>query len=136
MPYNRQFYSGEQYRHGTNLCQFFRTLLLSSLITAITLAVYSYAFYTIIILPFILFPSHSIAHNLLIFVEILLTVTCVLGLLAVVGIGLDRYISHRHSLPKQPTKPPGFAALAWAYAVAVKHQFCPTITFDEKPYDQ
>src|ERR1700761_3419855 len=50
---------------GTNICEFFRVLTLGTLVGLASLALFCYIFFSIFILPFLLFPAKSVGAAIL-----------------------------------------------------------------------
>lgn len=122
----RNFSSEEKYYHGTNICHFFRTLLLGNLIAAVTLATYGLLLWAII-LPFLLFPLVSVGKTVLIVLAMLTTVALTMFIIIGGARGVNHVIQRLNTRPVNTQ--PGFWKLLIHYIVSIKQQFCPIIQF-------
>lgn len=131
---NREF---EARFRGTNLCQFFRTLVWASLVSAWSIGLWAYIAFVLLVLPFLLFNVTTVAMAVGI-----IAVAALVGIATVVIVLVStpevlRWAGNRLSEAKdrmepEPNRPPSFLGVCWAYAVGIKQRFCPTITFKEK----
>jgi hypothetical protein len=114
-----------EYNDGTNLCHFFRTLMWGTLITSATAALYLYAVYVLIYLPFHLFTFHDIS-----FVAMLVTFMLAGVAVLILGVifGLE-YLGRFFRFLQKETVRPSFVRVTMTYLAAVKKKYCPTITF-------
>lgn len=118
------------YEKGTNLCHFFRTILLGSLITVLSLGVWAYMLITLFVMPFVLFQFVSVAITVGIVVAVIaagialaFTVTVLPGVVS----GAYHKFTHRQK-PATHTQT-GLRHVAWSYMMGIKNRFCPTIKF-------
>jgi hypothetical protein len=123
-----------RYRDGTNLCQFFRTLLLGALFSSLWFALYAWIGFVVIVLPFILFHITSIGVFSVTVAGILAGVVGFIALLWGIIIGgsvvFDYIMDRSEKLIDYPKI--GFFTLCFHYIASIKNKFCPTITFVEK----
>lgn len=121
-----------QYAQGTNLCHFFRTMLLGSMVTMLSLGAWAYLLITMFVMPFVLFNFVSVAIAVG-GVVTMFAAALLVALLCTVAPGAVskayNKLMHRHKPPSD--KPPGIAQVIWAYVQGVKNRFCPTIRFDK-----
>lgn len=121
-----------QYAQGTNLCHFFRTLLLGSMVTVLSVGLWAYLLITMFVMPFVLFNFVSLAITVGGVVTMFAVVLAVMFLCSVVPYAVTKaYKKINHRAPAPSDKPPGIAQVAWAYIMGIKNRFCPTIRFDK-----
>lgn len=131
-PQKRDYHNSEHnYRLvGTNLCQFFRVLLIGVIITALTLGMYGYIAFVLLILPFLLFKVYTLGTILLTIIGILCVAAAFVGLIFGIVVGTGRTFRYLHDRnAAQPTGEPSFWGLVLTYLMAIKQRFCPTIKF-------
>ena len=122
----------DQYAQGTNLCHFFRTILLGSMVTLLSVGLWVYLLITMFVMPFVLFNFVSVAITVGGIVTILAAAAAVVLLSTVVPSAVMSAYNKFTNKQKPPSdKPPGIAQVAWAYVMGIKNRFCPTIRFDK-----
>lgn len=123
--------SHEKYIHGTNICHFFRTLVLGTTIMFFVVVLYIWAFFVVFILPLILFQVYSILGIL----GILAFAICGMSLVIAIIFGLMNFGTYVYdkmqNRSNRQDKKPGFFTVMCKYIVSVKQQFCPVIKFEE-----
>lgn len=135
---DRGYTRTERYRAGTNLCHFFRTLLLGSLLFALTLALYFYVLFVLVILPLLTFPALQLAYDA--FLVLAITAGSVaIAMVILIGfpwIGKSWQAWKPAVPPRGPPAEPRFFRLIQQYYRALKDQICPLIVFKERtPHD-
>lgn len=121
-----------QYEQGTNLCHFFRTLLLGSMVAVLSVGLWAYLLITIFVMPFVLFNFVSVAISVGVAITLLAAVVALVLLFTVVPSAMVHAYNKFTNKQKPPSdKPPGIAQVAWAYIMGIKNRFCPTIRFDK-----
>lgn len=121
---------------GTNLCTFFRTILLGTLVALLSLAVWAWVAFVLLVAPFLLFNMTTVAMSVALFVAVL--VAAMLLAAAVVGApDAIRWVARKTSnaVKDAPQHAPTFLQVFGRYLVGVKQRFCPTITIREKNND-
>jgi len=120
----------DRYTQGTNLCHFFRTLMLGSVVTVMSVAVWLYMLITLVVMPFVLFNFVSVAITVGVAVMMfVVVVTCVAVILVAPGAVRAAYNKITNTVKTPSDKPPGIMQVVWAYVVGIKNRFCPTIKF-------
>lgn len=118
---------------GTDLCTFFRTILVGSLITLLNLGLWLYIAGVFFVAPFLLFNITTVAMTLGFLVTV---VTCAFALVvAVVATpGAVKWVAGktRSVVEAAPDATPGFLQVCYRYLVGIKQRFCPTITIRSK----
>jgi len=120
-------------RRGTDLCTFFRTILVGSLIVLANLGLWLYVLGVFFVAPFLLFNITTVA----------MTIGFVIGIIAaafavvVVVIGTPEALKWaaaktRSAVEPAPEKAPTFLQVCYRYLVGIKQRFCPTITIRSK----
>jgi hypothetical protein len=135
---DRGYSRTERYFDGTNLCHFFRTLLFGSLIFGLTVALYAYLFFVVVILPLLLFRTVAVATIVLVILGILAGAA---GFVAILVFGvpwvvqwLNRWGTRwAQANPRPDNQEPGFFRLAYGYYRGLKQQICPLIAFKGDP---
>jgi hypothetical protein len=122
----------EQYTQGTNLCHFFRTLLLGSMVAVLSVGLWAYLLISIFVMPFVLFNFVSVAIS----VGVAITLLAAAVALVLLGTVAPSAVAHAYkkitnSVKPDSDKPPGITQVAWAYIMGIKNRFCPTIRFDK-----
>ena len=121
---------------GTNLCQFFRTLLWGAMIGAWSIALWAYMAFVALVLPFLLFNVTSIAMHIAIvfgmtsaFISIIVALFMIPNAASWIRTRISNITTNEN-----PDRPPGFLRVCWRYIVGIKNRFCPTITFKENDH--
>jgi len=120
-------------RRGTDLCTFFRTILLGSVIVLANLGLWLYVLGVFFVVPFLLFNITTVA----------MTIGFVIGIIAaafavvVVVIGTPEALKWaarktRSAVEAVPDATPTFLQVCYRYLVGIKQRFCPTITIRSK----
>jgi hypothetical protein len=121
---------------GTNLCTFFRTMLLGTVVVLLNLAVWAWVAFVMLVAPFLLFNMTTVAMSVGLFVVAVLAAM----LLAAAVVGAPdaiRWVARKTSnaVKEAPQHAPTFLQVFGRYLVGVKQRFCPTITIREKNND-
>jgi hypothetical protein len=120
----------ERFARSTNLCQFFRTLLLGTLVFLIVLGIEGYLLYAILIQPFLIFGTSSIMRVCIVAIAAISILAVFVGFIALVVYGVRRFFWWVEHRPKgTPHHRPQFVDVAVSYYRAIKQQICPTIAF-------
>ncbi len=121
---------------GTDLCTFFRTILLGTLITLLNLSLWIYIVGVFFVVPFLLFNITTLAMT------IGFAVAVIAGALAVVVVVVAtpeavKWAARktRAAVEAAPEKAPTFLQVCYQYLVGIKQRFCPTITIRSKNHD-
>jgi hypothetical protein len=121
-----------KYAQGTNLCDFFRTILLGTLITMLSLAIWAYMIITVFVMPFVLFNFVSVAVTVGVWLAAVMALfLLVIVLTTVPTVVLDAYDRFTHTIKAPSDKPPSLTQVTWVYLKGIKNRFCPTIRFDK-----
>jgi hypothetical protein len=112
-------YREKQYKNGTNLCHFIRTLLYGSLALFLLTFLYTYIIY-VIVLPFILFPYMEVIITIAMTIFVIISTTSVFLILI-------EWKESRSSTVKN--NPAAFMTIIKLYYISWKEKFCPTINF-------
>jgi len=137
----RGYTRAERYRTGTNLCHFFRTLLLGSLLFALIVAFYCYLFFVAVILPLMLFPTLFVAQTVLLMLFAFGSSAGLIAGLLLCGPKVSHWLGgwtarRRAKHPPRVASGPGFWRTAFSYYRAVKAEICPIVAFKEMaPHD-
>ena len=122
--------NANRYSQGTNLCHFFRTLMLGSLVTVLSVAVWAYMLITMLVMPFVLFNFVSVAVTVGVVVTMFAVIVGVVAVIAVAPAVIAGAAARVNNKVKDTAQsPPGLARVAWAYVMGIKNRFCPTIKF-------
>ena len=118
-----------KYENGTNLCHFFRTLLLGSIVTILSISLWFSMAWTVLIMPWITFSAASIA-------TVVLVLMLIVGTLVAVVVGAFsapaaiKWVSGKaQTVLVNSDGKPSFAAVVASYLAGIKSRFCPTIRF-------
>ena len=132
-PYTRAHRALER---GTDLCTFFRTILLGTVIALLNLGLWLYILGVLFVAPFLLFNITTVAMTMG------LAVAVIAGALVVVAVvvGTPKAVKWaarktRAAVDSAPEKAPGFLQVCYQYLVGIKQRFCPTITIRSKNHD-
>jgi len=120
-------------RRGTDLCTFFRTILVGSLITLLSLSLYLYILGVFFVAPFLLFNITTVAMT----VGFVVAVVAGAFALVVVVMGTPEAVKWaarktRSAVEAAPHKAPSFLQVCYRYILGIKQRFCPTITIRSK----
>ena len=121
---------------GTDLCTFFRTILLGTLVVLLNLAVWAWVAFVMLVMPFLLFNVTTVAMTVGLFV--VLFAAAMLVATAVVGAPeAIRWVARKTSsaVKKAPQRAPTFLQVFGRYLIGVKQRFCPTITIKDNNND-
>ena len=121
---------------GTDLCTFFRTILVGTLIALINAGFWLYLVGVFFVAPFLLFNITTVAMSVGLIVGILVAAVAVVAVVVAAPEAVKW--ARRKATPalnKAPDQAPTFLQVAWRYVVSVKQRFCPTITIQEKNLD-
>lgn len=125
-----------KYANGTNLCHFFRILMWGNLLFVLTLAAYGYVFFTVFILPLILFKFVSVGIVVLLCCigagAFVLLVFLIWRLGKAIGTWQANYALAHPKKPSDPTRPRFWRVMAGYYR-AIKEKICPIIRFEDTP---
>ena len=118
---------------GTDLCTFFRTILLGSLITLLNLALWLYIMGVFFVAPFLLFNITTVAMTVGFVVAVIAGAFAVV----VVVVGTPEAVKWaaaktRSAVEAAPHKAPSFLQVCYRYLLGIKQRFCPTITIRSK----
>jgi hypothetical protein len=117
---------------GTNLCDFFRTIMWGSVVAVLSVAVWAYLLITIFVMPFVLFNFVSVAISVGILVALFAAALLVALMCTVLPDAVRAgYRKLTNTPAAAPNKPPGITHIVWTYLQGVKNRFCPTIRFDK-----
>lgn len=123
-------------RRGTDLCTFFRTILVGSLIVLANLGLWLYVLGVFFVAPFLLFNVTTVAMTVGFLVTV---VTCAFAAVAAVVAtpGAVKWVAGktRSAVEAAPDATPSFLQVCYRYLVGIKQRFCPTITIREKNHD-
>jgi hypothetical protein len=121
---------------GTDLCTFFRTILLGTLVALVNLAVWAWVVFVLLVSPFLLFNVTTLAMNVGIACGIIaapvLLVLAVMAAPDAVGWVAQKT---RQAVRDAPQRAPTFLQVFGRYLIGVKQRFCPTITIKDKHHD-
>ena len=123
------------YENGTNLCQFFRTLLFGTIAAVWSIAVYVYIATVALIMPFVLFGAMPVISTLAI---VIAAVSLFIGSIVLVMYTAERSSDASSWITEKTmgtSEHPTFLAVIVNYIVGVKKKFCPTITFVKENTD-
>lgn len=120
-------------RRGTDLCTFFRTILVGSLIVLANLGLWLYVFCVFFVAPFLLFNITTVAMT----VGFVVAVVAGAFTLVVVVMSTPEAVKWaarktRSAVEAAPEKAPTFLQVCYHYLVGIKQRFCPTITIRSK----
>lgn len=120
-------------RRGTDLCTFFRTILVGSLIVLLSLSLYLYILGVFFVAPFLLFNITTVAMT----VGFVVAVVAGAFALVVVVMGTPEAVKWaarktRSAVEAAPHKAPSFLQVCYRYILGIKQRFCPTITIRSK----
>jgi len=123
-------------RRGTDLCTFFRTIMVCSLITLLNLALWLYIIGVLFVAPFLLFNITTVAMH----VGFVVAVVAGAFTLVVVVMSTPEAVKWavrktRSAVEAAPDATPSFLQVCYRYLVGIKQRFCPTITIREKNHD-
>lgn len=121
---------------GTDLCTFFRTILLGTVITLLNLALWLYILGVLFVAPFLLFNITTVAMTMGLAVAVIAGAIAV----SVVVVGTPEAVKWaarktRAAVEAAPDKSPGFLQVCYQYLVGIKQRFCPTITIRRNDHD-
>ncbi len=117
---------------GTDLCTFFRTILLGTVVALLNLAVWAWVVFVLLVAPFLLFNVTTVAMSLVFIVGVLVAsgsvATAVMGAPAAI-----RWVARKTSsaVKEAPQRAPTFLQVFGRYLKGVKQRFCPTITIKD-----
>ncbi len=117
---------------GTDLCTFFRTILLGTLVALLNLAVWAWTAFVLLVAPFLLFNVTTVAMSLAFIVGVV--AAAMLVVVAVVGTpDAIRWVARKTSsaVKEAPERAPTFLQVFGRYLKGVKQRFCPTITIKD-----
>lgn len=120
-------------RRGTDLCTFFRTILVGSLIVLLSLSLYLYILGVFFVAPFLLFNITTVAMT----VGFVVAVVAGAFALVVVVMGTPEAVKWaarktRSAVEAASHKAPSFLQVCYRYILGIKQRFCPTITIRSK----
>lgn len=120
-------------RRGTDLCTFFRTILVGSLIVLLSLSLYLYILGVFFVAPFLLFNITTVAMTVGFVVAVIAGAFAVV----VVVVGTPEAVKWaaaktRSAVEAAPHKAPSFLQVCYRYLLGIKQRFCPTITIRSK----
>ena len=120
-------------RRGTDLCTFFRTILVGSLIVLANLGLWLYVLGVFFVVPFLLFNITTVAMTIGFVIGIIVAAFAVV----VVVIGTPEALKWaaaktRSAVEAAPDATPSFLQVCYRYLVGIKQRFCPTITIRSK----
>ncbi len=121
---------------GTNLCTFFRTILLGTVVVLLNLAVWAWVAFVMLVAPFLLFNVTTVAMSLAFIVGVV--VAAALGATAILGApDAIRWVARKTSsaVKEAPERAPTFLQVFGRYLMGVKQRFCPTITIKDNNND-
>ncbi len=137
------WYDERRYKDGTNLCHFMRVIFMwAPLVVLLNLTAYVLVLCALIVTPIYMFGVSA-------YLAIILGLGASVALIIGASIVLMLLGEHARDVEKrrraarfakseqeegstakvEPPKGPKFSAVVWQYAVAIKHRFCPTLTF-------
>lgn len=123
----------QRYGRQTNLCHFFRTIVLGTLAAMASLMLWAWVAWVAIAMPLMLFPLAGLAMMAGTVLAILVgVVALVVGGLAIAA-GMERAPEAWGRLRgtiARPERAPGFARVTWTWLVSIKQRWCPTIRFE------
>ena len=124
---------------GTDLCTFFRTILLGSLVVLLNLVVWVWMICVLLVMPFWLFNVATVAMAVG-FVLCLVTALTAIALLILAVEFMPtalQWVTRKasNSIAKAPRHAPTFLQVFGGYLVGVKQRFCPMITIKDSNND-
>ena len=132
-PYTRAHRALER---GTDLCTFFRTILVGSLIVLLSLSLYLYIVGVFFVAPFLLFNITTVAMTFGFVVAVIAgAFALVVVVMATPEAAKWAVRKTRSAVEAAPHKAPSFLQVCYRYLVGIKQRFCPTITIREKNHD-
>jgi hypothetical protein len=120
-------------RRGTDLCTFFRTILVGSLIVLANLGLWLYVLGVFFVAPFLLFNITTVAMTIG-FVVAVIAGAFALVVVVIATPEAAKWAARktRSAVAAAPDATPGFLQVCYRYLVGIKQRFCPTITIRSK----
>jgi hypothetical protein len=122
--------------HGTDLCTFFRTILLGTVVAALNLGIWLYMVGVFLVAPFLLFNVTTVAMSVAVVLGIVAAIFA-LATAVVFAVSATQWLGRKARVAAHdaPSAAPSFLQVFGRYLVGIKQRFCPTITIQEKRHD-